>query len=255
MQGWIKLHRKALETSFANRPAYVSLWVHLLLSANHKEKSFIWNGEEKTLQPGQLITGRKQLSITCGVPESTVEDILNFFQKSKIIQQQKTSKYRLITLLKWQLYQSSNNKATTSQQLADTNKNEKNEKNVTSDKSQDMNWNQKSDEHEEGVVDYDSGELTEPKKPQTKKYPNAPAIRKIFQEVLGRDPANWKMNKTQLQACENLYTERTPKSVRSALEYYKENKEEKYCPKINSPYDLDSKWTMLGEFKLKQNGN
>jgi len=110
-------------------------------------------------------------------------------------------------------------------------------------------WNKNK---EEKVVDYDSGEIVEPVKPRTKKYPNAPAICKIFQEVLGKNPGNWRVNKTQLLACENLYTERTPAKVRSALEYYKANREEKYCPQISSPYDLDSKWTKLGEFKLKQ---
>jgi len=118
-----------------------------------------------------------------------------------------------------------------------------------SDKSPIMPFNKNK---EEAVVDYDSGEIVEPVKPQTKKYPNAPAICKIFQEVLGKNPGNWRVNKTQLLACENLYTERTPAKVRSALLYYQANREEKYCPQISSPYDLDSKWTKLGEFKLKQ---
>lgn len=122
-----------------------------------------------------------------------------------------------------------------------------------SDKSQDMSWKTTTDDFEEGTVDLDgNGETEVVKKPQTKKYPNAPEIRKIFQEVLGKNPASWNQHKTQLLACENLYTERTPVKVRSALLYYQANQEEKYCPQISSPYDLDSKWTKLGEFKLKQ---
>ncbi len=120
------------------------------------------------------------------------------------------------------------------------------------DKKKDM-WNRQPDDEEERMVDLDGdGKTTAPKKPATKKYPNAPQVRKLFEEVLGLNPANWKMNKTQLEACENLYTERTMEKVRSALEFYVENKETEYCPQIISPYDLDSKWTKLGEFKLKQ---
>ena len=115
-----------------------------------------------------------------------------------------------------------------------------------------MSWNTKADDFEEGVVDYDSGELSEEKKPQTRKYPNALEVRKIFQEVLGKCPANWKVNKNQLIACENLYTERGLKAIKNALVFAKENKEEKFCPLISSPHDLDSKWTKLGEFKLNQ---
>lgn len=116
----------------------------------------------------------------------------------------------------------------------------------------DMSWNKHADDYEEGTIDLDGdGTLKEEKKPQTRKYPNAPEIRKIFQEVLGRNPANWKINKNQLIACENLFTERTPEKVRSALKFYKEHEGTEYCPIINSPHDLDSKWTNLGDFKLK----
>lgn len=114
-------------------------------------------------------------------------------------------------------------------------------------------WNKTADDFEEGSIDLDGdGMISAPKKPNTKKYPNAPAVRKIFQEVTGLNPSNWKINSTQLKACENLYTERTILKVRSALEFYQENKEKEYCPQISSPYDLDAKWTKLGEFKLKQ---
>jgi len=119
-------------------------------------------------------------------------------------------------------------------------------------KEKDMSWGTRSDDFEEGTVDLDGdGKIQTQKKPSTRKYPNAPAICKIFQEVLGRSPANWKINKNQLTACENLYTERTPKKVRSALQYFKENESVAFCPKINSPYDLDAKWTNLGDFKIK----
>lgn len=116
-----------------------------------------------------------------------------------------------------------------------------------------MSWNKQSEDYEEGVIDLDGDRdlVVEEKKKPARKYPNAPTIRKIFQEVLGRNPANWRINKSQLQACENLYTERTPEKVRSALEFYLEHEGKKYCPIINSPFDLDTKWTNLGEYKLR----
>lgn len=115
---------------------------------------------------------------------------------------------------------------------------------------EDNMWNKDNSEPE---IDFD-GDMTlvEKKKPQTRKYPNALAVRKLFQEIQGRNPANWKVNKTQLLACENLYTERGLDKIKSALLFYEGNKDKQYCPKINSPYDLDSKWTNLGEFKIKQ---
>jgi len=121
------------------------------------------------------------------------------------------------------------------------------------DNSKDMGFGNKADDFEEGTVDLDGdGKIDAEKKPSTRKYPNAPAIRQIFQEVLGKSPANWKQNKNQLQSCENLYTEKGVVAVGNALRYFKENKEEKFIPQITSPYDLDSKWTKLANHKTKQ---
>lgn len=119
----------------------------------------------------------------------------------------------------------------------------------------DMPFRNTSDDHEEGVVNYDGdANLVPLKKPQTKKYPNAAAVRKVFLQVLGKNPANWKVNKTQLQACENLFAERGLLKIKNALEYYQENKNQEYCPQVSTPYDLDGKWAKLGEFKKKHHG-
>ena len=89
------------------------------------------------------------------------------------------------------------------------------------------------------------------KRPPTAKYPNAPAITALFKEILGIAPLNWKTNRTQLIASENLFTERGIEKVRNALNFYIENKDKEYCPEILSPYDLDTKWTKLSGFKRK----
>lgn len=135
--GWIKLHRKLLESLVANRPSWLSLWVTLLLKANHEPKKFMWNGNIILIKEGQMITGRKELSQQTGIPETTIEDILQFLEKQHQIRQQKTTKYRLITIVNWVKHQSSDtksvNKATTKRQQSDTNKNDKKYKNDKKD--------------------------------------------------------------------------------------------------------------------------
>lgn len=117
----------------SNRPSYLSLWIHIICMANHKEKKMMWNGEILSINEGQFVTGRKELSIKTGIPETTIEDILKFLERQQQIRQQKTTKYRLITVINWEKYQHSDivsdNKATTKRQQADTNKNDKNVKN------------------------------------------------------------------------------------------------------------------------------
>lgn len=127
--GWIKIHRKLKEKGYYKKSTYVHLWIHLLLSANREPKEFMWNNDIVIVNEGQLITGRKTLSDETGIPESTIEDILNFLERQHQIQQEKNTKYRLITILNWKTHQTSdsksNNRATTEQQQADTNKNHK----------------------------------------------------------------------------------------------------------------------------------
>lgn len=116
-----------------------------------------------------------------------------------------------------------------------------------------MAWNTPADDADEGVIDYDGDGTVKSTTPVSKKkYPNALPVFKLFLQVLGTYPANWNMNKTQLQAAENLFTERGLEKVKNALEYYKEHKDDKYCPQISQPSDLDAKYTKLGEHKLKQ---
>ena len=109
-QGWIKLHRKLSKKAFYDKPNYLALWVHILLSANHEENEFMWNGKVISVKKGQFITGRKQLAIQSGIPETTVERLLTFFEKERQIGQQKTTKYRLITIYKWHEYHKKSNK-------------------------------------------------------------------------------------------------------------------------------------------------
>lgn len=222
-------------------------WVEILLRYSQVN---LWQGE-------RLFQRR------LGIPESSVEDILNFFEKATQIRQQKTTKHRLITILNWDKHQISDNKATTEQQQADTIKNDKKVKNVILEETSSsllnlkdkqkasMGWNNPADDADEFVVDYDSGEVKDTVPVSKKKYPNALQVYKVFLEVLGKLPANWKVNKTQLQCAENLFEERGLEKVRNALQFYKEHQEEEFCPQVSTPYDLDTKYTNLSQFKTK----
>ena len=40
MEGWVKLHRKFLEWEWYDKSETVHLFLHCLLKANHKDKSY-----------------------------------------------------------------------------------------------------------------------------------------------------------------------------------------------------------------------
>lgn len=139
MQGWIKLYRKMLKNPVVCKDGdHLAVWVYLLLNATHEEYPMLFKGEKIILKPGQLITGRKSISMKLNVSESKVQRILNFLKSEQQIEQQISNKNRLITILNWSEYQSCeqqdeqqvNNNRTTSEQQVNTNKNVKNNKNV-----------------------------------------------------------------------------------------------------------------------------
>jgi hypothetical protein len=132
--GFINIHRKMLNNPISKKPAWAWLWIYLLLRANWSETEIIWNGKTQKISKGSLITGRNSLSIETGIPRSTIEDILKYLETQHQIRQQKNNKYRVITIVNWEKYQKpdikSDNKATSSRHLADTdNNNNKNNKN------------------------------------------------------------------------------------------------------------------------------
>ena len=137
MQGWIKLHRKLLDSAVMSKSAYFHIWVTLLLKANHKRNELIFNDRKVILEPGQMITGRKELSKLTGVHESMVQRILKYLENERQIEQQTNAKFRIVSILNWQIYQSTeqvfeqpvNSKQTATEHLVNTNKNDKKDKN------------------------------------------------------------------------------------------------------------------------------
>lgn len=134
MEGWVSIYRKLLENPIVCKDSdYLAVWIYLLLNATHVEKDAFFNRKRITLQPGQLITGRKSIAHNFkGLSESKVQRILKDFEIEQQIAQQTTNHNRLVSILKWNEYQKSaqqneqpvNNQCTTNEQPVNTNNNE-----------------------------------------------------------------------------------------------------------------------------------
>ena len=139
MDGYIKLYRKTLENPVICQDSeHLAVWVYLLLKATHTNYPAMFKGKRITLLPGQLLTGRKSISLALCISESKVQRILKAFESEQQIEQQTGNKNRLVSIVRWHEYQSGeqqteqqvNNNRTTSEQQVNTNKNGKNGKNV-----------------------------------------------------------------------------------------------------------------------------
>lgn len=108
--GFIVLHRKILDHPIWRNEGLVHLFITLLLLASHKEERFLWNGKEETLKRGQLITGRLKLAEITNSPPSTIRDRLKVLENLGILDIKSTSKFSLITIIKYSQYQDKPNK-------------------------------------------------------------------------------------------------------------------------------------------------
>lgn len=133
------------DSPFYKKPEYLAVWIHLLLEATHKPHSQLVGNQIVELKPGQLVTGRKSISQSTGVSEMKCFRILKCLENVHQIEQQTFTKYSIISICKWDIYQLSeqqneqqmNNKRTTNEQQVNTNKNVKNEKNIKPSSSDD----------------------------------------------------------------------------------------------------------------------
>lgn len=143
--GWFKFYRKALDNPIVSKDSdHLAIWVWLLTEAYVFPCDRLFGKERITVNPGQLITSAEQIGRELKCSESKVKRVLKAFESDRQIEQRSTRYGRLITILRWDEYQSSErqderqvtDKWTTSDRQVNAtkeyknNKNSKNEKNI-----------------------------------------------------------------------------------------------------------------------------
>ncbi|PVH26264.1 hypothetical protein [Sphingobacterium corticibacter] len=139
-QGWIKLHRSLLEWEWYDDINTKVLFLHLLLKANHKEKSY----KGMLVKRGEIVTGRIVLASELRMSEQQVRTALNRLKSTNEITIKTTNKNSVISIVNYDFYQDVDseqpakqptgnqqitNQQPTNNQQSTTNKNEKNIKN------------------------------------------------------------------------------------------------------------------------------
>lgn len=122
MNGWIKIHKKFLEWEWYGDTTMTAVWLHILLSVNWEDTR--WQGIE--IKKGQCIFGRKAWSKKLNISEQTMRTCITKLKSTSQLTIKSTNKYSVITVLKWDEYQSIEknqpanqpaNQPTTNQQL------------------------------------------------------------------------------------------------------------------------------------------
>ncbi len=104
MRGWIKLHRELTEWEWYGDHAVSRLFIHLLLTANHADKS--WRGT--AIARGQKLTSRAKLAQETGLSEKQIRTALKKLEKTGELAINATKKETVLTVCKYDCYQSTN---------------------------------------------------------------------------------------------------------------------------------------------------
>lgn len=117
-QGYIKLHRKLLESpTFKCAPTMACRWlaIVLLLKASHKENEWIWNGDRVSIGRGELITSFKSLARDSGLTLQEVRTAIKWLESPAVtfLTRQVTRNSQRITICNYDRYQVLENEANT----------------------------------------------------------------------------------------------------------------------------------------------
>ena len=103
MKNFTPIMNSFFDYPMANDPDYLAIWVWLNRKAKYPDSDgepyyANFKGETIELEAGQLITGRRSLSVTSGINESKVKRILQRFADDQLIDRQTDNRSSLITI-------------------------------------------------------------------------------------------------------------------------------------------------------------
>lgn len=100
--GWIKLHRQILNWEWFKKPEALSVFIYCLLRANIIDGSWRGIGFER----GQFITSLETIRKDTGLSIQQIRTALKHLIKTGEITSSSTNKYTIITICKFNIYQS-----------------------------------------------------------------------------------------------------------------------------------------------------
>ncbi len=139
--GWVKFQRSWLDHPLIHKDNdHLIVWLYLVANAAIEPTPAMFGGKTIVLQRGQLTTGRRQLAEACGVQQMKCFRTTNEFESAHLIEQQKSNKNTLITVLcgfspeesEQQDEQPLNNGCTTAEQQVNTLEEERIKKDISS---------------------------------------------------------------------------------------------------------------------------
>lgn len=105
ISGWIKLHRSILDHWVFEDPEKFKLWTYILTKASYKDCKISVRGSLVSLEPGEVVFGRKKWSEELKIAESKLYRSIKLFEAEGMVITKKTNRYSVIKIVNWSKYQ------------------------------------------------------------------------------------------------------------------------------------------------------
>lgn len=264
MTGWIKLHRKLLDSPIFQNEKLFKVFAYCLMKASHKEHTQLVGRRVVHLQKGQFVFGRKRASEELRLKESTVRDYVKLLEKLGTIDIKSDNKFSVITVVNWAIYQNDeeisdskndkksttnqhqmDSKSTTNQHQINTNKNVKNEKNDKNAKNE-----------KNVVVGDDFATIYNLYQENIEQIPSPITTEKLTQDMdhYGKELVAYAIRKAALNNSHNYkfidyllkdWRKRNLTTIKAVEQYEQqrqEQKEQSYKPKVTQSREKTPEW-------------
>ena len=236
--GYIALHRKLLNSAVFADAELLKVWVWCLMKATYRDREVVHAKQIVHLKRGEFITGRLVAKKELRMSENKYRQRIALLEKLGQICVKTTNKFSIISIVKYDYYQSdqieTTNKPPTNHQQTTTNNKDNNHNNNLQES---MPWNKHSDEDFEDDVQIDPDYQPRGK---TKKKSVAPELAAVFELFDNPAKAVWPMRPMERAAAEALLEAYGLEVLTRRMKRIRLEREKKdpYFPDVFSPSDL-----------------
>ena len=264
MTGWIKLHRKLLDSPIFQNEKLFKVFAYCLMKASHKEHTQLVGRRVVHLQKGQFVFGRKRASEELRLKESTVRDYVKLLEKLGTIDIKSDNKFSVITVVNWAVYQndeeisdSKNDKKSTTNQHQMDNKSTSNQQQINTNKNVKNVENDKNEKNEKNVVVGDDfATIYNLYQENIEQIPSPITTEKLTQDMdhYGKELVAYAIRKAALNNSHNYkfidyllkdWRKRNLTTIKAVEQYEQqrqEQKEQSYKPKVTQSREKTPEW-------------
>ena len=108
-RGFVKLRRAIDDSAIMQNSVALHLFIHFLANAARKKRTVNAGGIPVSLEAGQLVVGRVQLSKLLNISQQKIRTGIKYLENLETITVEPTNRFSIITIVNWSLYQSPEN--------------------------------------------------------------------------------------------------------------------------------------------------